>query len=203
METLSTVMLAACVGIGLSAACGFRIFVPMLGLSIAANSGQLQLASGFDWIGSPVALVAFAVATIIEVGAYYVPWVDNLLDSIATPAAVVAGTIATGSMTGEMSPFLQWGLALVAGGGTAGVVQAGSVLVRGTSSATTGGLGNPIVSTGELAGSATITFLAIFIPALAAFLTAALLIWIISKICKKVFGKKDEELAPPPVEPQT
>lgn len=199
METL----LAIFVGIGLSAASGFRVFVPMLGLSIASSSGHLELANSFEWVGSPVAVGAFAVATIIEIGAYYVPWVDNLLDSIATPAAVVAGTIATGSMTGEMSPFLQWGLALVAGGGTAGVVQAGSVLVRGTSSATTGGLGNPIVSTGELASSATITFLAIFIPALAAFLTAALLIWIISKICKKVFGNKGEELAPPPIEPQT
>ena len=74
--------------------------------------------------------------------------------------------------------------------------------MRGASSATTEGIGNPVVSTGELASSATITFMAIFIPALAAFLTAALLIWIISKIWKKVFSKKDEQLTPP-VEPQT
>ncbi len=103
METL----LAICVGIGLSAASGFRIFVPMLGLSIASSAGHIELASGFEWLGSPVAVVAFSVATILEIGAYYVPWIDNLLDSITTPAAIVAGTIATGSMTGEMSPFLK------------------------------------------------------------------------------------------------
>ena len=119
METL----LAICVGIGLSAASGFRVFVPMLGMSIASSSGHLELASSFEWIGSPVAVVAFSIATILEVGAYYVPWVDNLLDSIATPAAIAAGTITTGSMVGDVSPFLQWGLALVAGGGTAGVVR--------------------------------------------------------------------------------
>ena len=195
-------LLAICVGIGLSAASGFRVFVPMLGLSIASSSGHLELADSFEWIGSPVAVITFSIATILEVGAYYVPWVDNLLDSVATPAAIVAGTITTGSMVGDVSPFLQWGLALVAGGGTAGVVQTGSVLVRGASSATTGGIGNPVVSTGELASSATITFMAIFIPALAAFLTAALLIWIISKIWKRIFSKKDDQLTPP-IEPTT
>jgi hypothetical protein len=186
METL----FAICVGIGLSAACGFRIFVPMLGLSIASMSGQLELASGFEWIGTPLAVTAFTVATILEIAAYYIPWLDNLMDSMTTPAAIVAGTIMTGSMTGEMAPFLKWSIALIAGGGTAGVVQAGSVIIRGASSATTGGLGNPIVSTGELAGSATVTFLAIFIPALAAFLTAILLIWILNKIYKRIFAKK-------------
>ena len=177
-------LLGICVGIGLSAACGFRIFVPMLGLSIAANAGHLELASGFEWVATPAALVAFGVATALEIGAYYVPWLDNLLDSITTPAAIIAGTVATGSMTGDISPFLKWGLALIAGGGTAAVVQTTSVVVRGASSTTTGGLGNPVVSTGELAGSGGITFLVIFAPALAACLTAILIVWISYKLYK-------------------
>ncbi|MCM8528323.1 MAG: DUF4126 domain-containing protein [Lentisphaeraceae bacterium] len=190
-------LLAICVGIGLSAACGFRIFVPLLGLSIAANAGQLELASGFEWIGSPIAITAFAVATILEIGAYYVPWLDNLLDSITTPAAIVAGTILTGSMTGEMTPFLKWAVAIIAGGGTAGAIQSASVVLRGASTATTGGTGNAVVSTGELAGAATVTFLAIFIPALAAFLVAAFICCCTVKLYKKCFHKERNEVALP------
>lgn len=190
-------LLAICVGVGLSAACGFRIFVPLLGLSIAANAGQLELAAGFEWIGSPIAIIAFSVATVLEISAYYIPWLDNLLDSIATPAAIVAGTILTGSMTGDMSPFLKWAIAIIAGGGTAGAIQTGSVLLRGASSATTGGFGNAAVSTGELAGATTVTFMAIFIPALAAFLTAMLVCWIVKKLYNKFFVKDPVEVALP------
>jgi len=160
-------LMAICVGIGLSAACGFRVFVPLLGLSIAANAGHLELADTFEWVGTPVALGIFAVATALEIGSYYIPWLDNMLDTIATPAAIVAGTMTSGAMAADMSPVLQWGLAAILGGGSAGAVQAASVLVRGASSATTGGLGNPVVSTGELAASTATTLLALLIPALA------------------------------------
>src|SRR5262245_22853156 len=128
-------ILAFCVGVGLSAACGFRVFVPLLIMSIAANSGHLNLASGFQWIGYPVALIAFSVATIIEVAGYYIPWVDHLLDTIATPAAVIAGTLVTASMVTGMSPFMRWTLALIAGGGAASLVQGATVLARGVSTA--------------------------------------------------------------------
>ena len=113
--------LSLCVGIGLSAACGFRIFVPLLAMSIAANSGHLKLVPSFEWVGSDTALITFAVATVLEIAAYYIPWLDNLLDTIATPAAVVAGTIVTASMVGGMSPFLKWTLAVIAGGGAGGL----------------------------------------------------------------------------------
>src|SRR5919106_151727 len=98
-------LLSLGIGLGLSAACGFRVFVPLLVMSIAANSGHLSLAPGFQWIASNEALVAFLIATCLEVGAYYIPWVDNLLDTIATPAAIVAGTIITASMVTNVSPF--------------------------------------------------------------------------------------------------
>src|SRR5712664_1230066 len=110
METV----LSICLGIGLSAACGFRVFVPLLIMSIASLSGHLTPAHGFEWIGSYPALVAFSVATALEIAGYYIPWVDHLLDTIASPAAIIAGTIITASMVGGMSPLLKWTLAVIA-----------------------------------------------------------------------------------------
>ena len=161
-------ILSICLGIGLSAACGFRVFVPLLGISAAAIKGHVQLASGFDWIGSWPAFACFLTATILEISAYYVPWIDNLLDSIATPAAVVAGTVVTASVITDMSPLLQWTLAIIAGGGTAGVIQSSTVALRGTSTLTTGGLANFLVATGELIASVCTTVLAFMLPVLCA-----------------------------------
>ena len=160
MDTL----LGLFIGIGLSAACGFRVFVPLLITSVAAQSGHLTLSSGFDWIGTGPAVIAFATATALEIAAYYTPWLDNLLDSIMTPAAAIAGTILTASLVGDLSPFLKWSLAIIAGGGTAAAVQAGTVMTRSASLMTTGGLGNGLVATAELFGSAVISFLALFLP---------------------------------------
>src|SRR5215468_7924372 len=98
-------VLSICVGIGLSAACGFRVFIPLLIMSIASLSGHLSLAHGFEWIGTYPALISFSVATCLEIAGYYIPWLDHLLDTMATPAAVIAGTIASASVIGDMSPF--------------------------------------------------------------------------------------------------
>jgi len=168
--------MAICVGIGLSAACGFRVFVPLLVMNIAALSGHLGLAHGFEWIGSYPALVAFAVATGVEVAGYYIPWVDHFLDTIATPAAIIAGTLITASMATHLSPFLRWTLAVIAGGGAAGLVQGTTVLTRGASTITTAGFGNPIVATLELGGAIVTSILAIVAPVLAVVLLAALLL---------------------------
>src|SRR5438552_4573140 len=166
METF----LSACLGIGLSAACGFRIFVPLLVMSIAALSGHLTLAHGFEWIGSYPALIAFSVASCLEIAGYYVPWVDNLLDTIASPAAVVAGTLVTASLATDMSPFLKWTLAVIAGGGATGLVQGATVVMRGASTAGTGGLANPILATAELGGSLITSLLSLIAPALVVFM---------------------------------
>jgi len=175
-------VMALFIGIGLSATCGFRVFVPLLGLSIAAHVGQMDLASGFGWIGSWPATIAFAIATVIEIGAYFIPWVDNLLDTIATPAAVVAGTMVTASVIGDVSPLLRWALAIVAGGGIAGIIQSSTVLVRGTSTATTGGAANPAVSAGELGASIVGTLISIVVPVVAVLLVALILFLIMRKI---------------------
>jgi hypothetical protein len=178
-------LLGVFIGIGLSATCGFRIFVPLLGMSIAHRAGALSFSPGFDWVGSWPALIAFGLAMIIEIAAYYIPWLDNLLDTIATPAAIVAGTIATASMVGNVSPFLRWTLAIIAGGGIAGLVQGSSVMVRGISSASTGGIANPAVSTGELIASITGTIISIILPTLAIILVAILLAIILRRVTKK------------------
>lgn len=168
--------LSICLGVGLSAACGFRVFVPLLGMSVAALAGHLGLAPGFEWIGTWPACACFLTATILEVAAYYIPWVDNLLDSVATPAAVVAGTIIMAAVVSDMSPLMRWSLALIAGGGTAGVIQATSVALRGTSSMTTGGLANWMVASVELAVSVCTTVLSVLLPILTALAVATLIV---------------------------
>ena len=178
-------LMGLCIGIGLSATCGFRIFIPMLGMSIASKAGHLTLSHGFEWIASWPAIIAFSIAVIIEVCGYYIPWVDNLLDSIATPTAIIAGTIITASMVTDVSPLLRWALAIIAGGGTAGAIQGATVLVRGTSTVTTGGIANPIVSTGELIISIIGTIIAIVLPVLAMVIIAIFLLKILLKRKKR------------------
>lgn len=183
-------LLALCVGLGLAAACGFRVFVPLLVMSIAANAGHLELAYGFEWVGSPVALVALGMATALEIAAYYVPWLDNLLDTLATPAAVIAGTLAMASQISDTSPFLQWSLAIVAGGGAAAVVQLGTTTVRAASTMLTGGLGNGAVSSGEAAGATLIAFLAVAVPVLAAALVLVTLFWAGKRLVRLFRGRR-------------
>ena len=170
------------VGLALSAAAGLRIFVPLLLTGVAARLGVLTLTPEMAWIGSDVALVAFATATVLEVGAYYVPWLDNLLDTIATPAAVTAGIMITAAATPDLPPFLRWTLAILAGGGTAGFVQAGTALLRLKSSAFTAGAGTPLIATGELAGSIALSLMGLLAPLLAVVVVAILLVVLTSRV---------------------
>ena len=153
-------------GLGLSAACGFRVFVPLLLISTAARYDYLALSPGFAWMESTAALVVFGTATALEVGAYYVPWLDNFLDAAATPAAVLAGVLASAAVFVEMPPLVRWSLALIGGGAAAGLIQGATVLLRLKSLALSGGLTNPLVSTAELAGSTITSVLAILLPIL-------------------------------------
>ncbi|WP_151989243.1 DUF4126 domain-containing protein [Acinetobacter oleivorans] len=165
METI----LGLCIGVGLSAACGFRVFVPLLVMSIATMMGWFEPSKGFEWLAMPSVCLALAVATVCEVAAYYIPWVDNALDTVATPAAMIAGTLTTMAVSsGEMSQFAGWAAAIIVGGGTAGVVQMSTVAARGVSTATTGGLGNFVVSTGEWIGAILLSVSAMLVPALVA-----------------------------------
>lgn len=172
-------VLSLFIGLGLAAACGFRVFVPLLIMSLASRAevGHLVLNPHFAWIGSTPALIAFSVATLLEIAGYYIPWVDNLLDTVATPTAIVAGIVVTASaMTTDVSPFLKWTLAVLAGGGTTAVFQGITATARHISSFTTGGLGNPVLATAEAGGSALLAVLAITLPVVA-FLLVVWLIW--------------------------
>lgn len=163
------------VGFALSAAVGFRIFVPLLLAGSAARLGYLELTSDMAWLGSDAALVALVTATVLEVSAYYVPWLDNLLDTIATPTAVVAGVIAWAAVTPEFSPLLRWTLAVVAGGGAAGLIQSSTALLRLQSSTFTAGSGNFLVASGELLGALALSVLGVLAPLLAAGLVVLVL----------------------------
>lgn len=185
METI----LGVAIGIGLSAACGFRIFVPLLIMNIAALCGQINLPSGFAWIGSTYATIAFGTATFIEVLGYYIPGIDHILDIIATPAAVVAGTITTASMAVDISPFLKWTLALIAGGGIAGLVQGATVALRAKSSLATTGMGNPLISTLELFGAIIMAILAIIVPIICLVLIVIFSIFVFRKLGRLMVGR--------------
>lgn len=201
-------------GVGLAAACGFRVFVPLFVASLAANMGvdtfggvnfEEMLGADFEWLGSTPVTIALGVATVLEIGSYYIPWLDNALDTIATPAAVVAGTFISGSMLPEFmgDDSFKWIVATIMGGGTAGVVQGASVIIRGTSTATTGGIGNPAVSTAELGGSVMTAGLAVLIPILAAILVCFMLFYFIRTIIR-YFQRRAEAKrgAPPATQPR-
>lgn len=179
-------VLSVLIGIGLAAATGFRVFVPFLVLSIATRSGHVDLSSGFDWVASDAALWTFGAATVLEIGAYYFPWLDNLLDTVATPTAVVAGVILTAAATGDMSPLLSWSLAILAGGGVAATFQGLTAGTRGISSLTTGGLANPLVATGEVAASTLLSVAAVVVPVVAFVLVVLLLFFAIPRIAARV-----------------
>jgi hypothetical protein len=177
------------VGIGLSAACGFRVFVPLLVMNLATITGHLHLAPGFEWIGSDYATIAFGMATIVEILAYYIPWLDHVLDLIASPAAIIAGMVVTASVVMDISPFLKWTLAIIAGGGAAAIVQGVTVTLRTKSSALTAGMGNVLVSSVELVGSIVTALLAIIVPILCLVLIALLCIFVIRKAGRLFFGR--------------
>ena len=99
-------ILSIFIGIGLAAAVGFRIFIPFLAASIAAYTGHLELSTYFTWIGTLPALVLFSVATLVEIFSYYIPWVDNFLDAINHPLAILAGIVLSGAAVTDFSPLL-------------------------------------------------------------------------------------------------
>ena len=185
METFWSGFSGFVIGIGLAAACGFRIIIPFLGLSVAAANGWIDLVPQFQWIGTDAAFWAFATAAVLEIGAYYVPWMDNLLDTAATPLAVAAGVILTASVMTGISPFMKWTIALIAGGSIAGAIQTGTALLRGASTVSTGGTANFFIATAELFGSVVTTVLSLVIPVIAFTFALIVAILILIKITRK------------------
>jgi hypothetical protein len=184
------VIIALSMGLGLAAASGFRVFLPPFLLSIAVRADAVDvnlMDTPFEYFDSNVAVILLGVATVAEFAAYYVPWVDNLLDSIASPAAVVAGTGMTALvLEGNTDPVIQWSLAIIAGGGVTAIVQGATVVTRGISTTLTAGFANPIVSTGENLASVILAIIAMVLPILAAVIVAVLIGVIVLKASQKV-----------------
>lgn len=184
MEMTTETILSIFLGVGLAASVGFRVFVPLFALSLASYFGVWDLNESWEWIGSLAAVVTLGVATVVEIFAYYIPYVDNLLDSITVPLAAIAGTAVMVSTVADLSPVITWALAIIAGGGTAAAIAGTSSATRLTSTATTGGLGNPVLSTVETGTSMVMSVFSIFLPVVAIILVGVVLL-VIFKLYKK------------------
>jgi len=169
-------------GISLSAASGLRVFLPLLGVGLASYFGVIELGDRFAWMSSEPVLIVVGVAALLEASAYYIPIVDNLLDTVATPAAMAGGTVILSSLMPELSSPSHWATALLLGGGTAGIVQASTVIARGASTATTGGLANPIFATVETGGSLVAVVLALLIPVAFGLIVIAAILWLLVRL---------------------
>lgn len=167
-------------GVCLSAATGFRTFVPLLCVGLAAHFGVFNLDQQYAWLASTTGLIALGTAAVLEVGGYYIPVVDNLLDVIATPLSMIAGTLVMFTSIGADHGLPGWLLALLVGGGVSGLVQLTTVKARAVSTGTTAGLANPVVATGELLGAAGLSALALLLPVIAVIIAVAVivLLWV-------------------------
>jgi hypothetical protein len=186
------IVVSLALGVGLAAAVGFRVFVPLLVMSGAAYGGLLTLSDGLEWLATPVALAMLSIAALVEILAYYVPGVDNLLDTIATPAALVAGTIAAAAVMTDLPPAVRWTTAVIAGGGAAGVTQSVTSLLRAKSTVFTGGLGNAVVSTSEAGGALLVSVLALLAP-LAALALVVAFCWLAVRFMRWVLHRTSTE----------
>ncbi|MCJ8155215.1 DUF4126 domain-containing protein [Chryseobacterium sp. SSA4.19] len=177
-------LLSAFIGIGLAAASGFRVFLPMFAVSLASYLHWIPMSEHFEWLAGLPTLITTGIATIVEILAYYIPFIDHLLDTISVPMATVAGSVLFASQFTDLGTFPQWALALIAGGGTAATISSGFAGLRAASTATTGGLGNSVVGTTETAGAGIMAFLAMAAPVIAAVCAVILIVLIF------FFGRK-------------
>lgn len=177
-------LLSAFIGIGLAAASGFRVFLPMFAVSLASYMHWIPMNENFEWLSGLPTLITTGIATVVEILAYYIPFVDHLLDTISVPMATIAGSVLFASQFADLGTFPQWALALIAGGGTAATISSGFAGLRAASTATTGGLGNSVVGTAETAGAGIMAFLAMAAPVIAGICAILIVIGVI------LFGRK-------------
>jgi len=190
MESNLAALVSIALGIGLAAATGFRVFLPLLIAALAARFGHLPLNDTFQWLASTPALLTLGTAAVLETLAYYVPGVDHALDVVASPAAIAAGIVASASVMTDVPPSIMWPVAVIAGGGIAGIAKGSSALLRAKSSLMTGGLANPVVSTVETAGATGIAVFAILVPVVCLIAVVALLIWAARKAGRFLFARR-------------
>jgi uncharacterized membrane protein len=189
IETISAIAL----GIGLSASTGFRVFVPLLVVGLASHFGVLVLDDTFLWIGSTPALLCFGVAAIGEVLTYYIPFIDNMMDSIEMPLSIAAGTLLMTSVFPSDSEWMKWVMGFIIGGGAAATIQSGSAIWRLMSSKITAGTGNWVFSTTEGISAVILSALAIIAPIFVAILMVVLIVVILRIVYYKLLRKKKRQ----------
>jgi hypothetical protein len=178
-------LLSVALGVGLAAATGFRVFIPLLVAGLAARAGWVPLVDSFAWLQSTPALVVLGTAAAMEILAFYVPGVDHALDVIAGPLTIAAGILVSASVMVDMPPQVRWPIAVIAGGGIAGITKATAALIRAKTAAVTGGLGNPVVSTAETAGAATVSIIAVIAPLLCLALAIVIVVWMVRRLRRR------------------
>lgn len=196
MSTLD-IAVSIALGVGLAAAVGFRVFLPLLITSIAAHVGYIHLSDNFTWLGSLPAMLMLAVAAVAEVLAYYIPAVDNLLDTITTPTALIAGTLVSAAVMTDLPPLVKWTTAVIAGGGAAGLTQGITSMLRLKSTAFTGGLGNSAIATGELFSAGVVSILALVAPFVAIAVMVAV-VWVAVRLVRLTREARQSQTPPNP-----
>lgn len=186
---MTETIISICLGIGLSASAGFRVFLPLFALSLSSYFNVWELNESWQWIGNLTAVITFGIATLVEIVAYYVPFIDNLLDSIAIPLATIAGTAVMVSTVADLNPVVTWTLAIIAGGGTAAAIKTSTGATRLTSSVSTAGFGNSLVTTVETGTSIVMSVFSIFLP-IVAFILVIVVFYGIFKLYKKIKPSK-------------
>jgi len=81
-------------------------------------------------------------------------------------------------------PIMQWSFAIIAGGGSAGIIQATTVVVRGLSSTLTLGFGNSFVASGENIASIILTIAALIAPLIAAVFAIIIIVLLVRQAIK-------------------
>ncbi len=184
-------LLSVFLGIGLSASVGFRVFLPLFVLSLAAYFNVWELNESWLWIGGTTAVITLGIATMVEIGAYYIPIIDNVLDTIAIPLATIAGVAVMVATVADLSPVITWALAIIAGGGTAAAIKSSASATRLGSTVSTAGIGNPIVSTIETGTAIIMSVVSVFLPILAIILVI-FIFYIFFKLYKKLKPSKSK-----------
>lgn len=169
---LQTWVLPALLGLGLASATGLRTFLPLLMLALAARFElfDVRLIEQMDWLVSWPAIAALATATIAEFAGDKVPAVDHALNAVGYVTRPVAGAVAAGSVFWAVDPTAAAVAGIIVGAPAALAFNAAQTGARVGSTATTGGLANPLVSFVEDAlalATVLVAFLApILVPAL-------------------------------------
>jgi len=182
MDSSLQPLLSIALGVGLAAATGFRVFVPLLIAGLAAHVGWIPLTDSFSWLSTTPALLMLGTAAVVETFAYYIPGVDHALDVLAGPASIAAGIVASAAVMTNVPPGVMWPIAIIAGGALAGLTKGTSAMVRAKSGLATAGLANPVVSTVETAGAAGLSIMAILVPLLCLVVVIVFIVWATRRI---------------------